>query len=301
MSGFLNALGFLLLRSQLGVFTTDGLLLPSGKLAATVGIASLTSGLSAVLPKVLPGKGLPTAMFAIIASTLVAETFNLPVARLSVGGGQSSFASLLPSFTGLPKLAHWAPAMNIVAPAAFGIAIISILETLLAVKVVNEQSENKAPIGCEDRSVRSMAVGKVASSLFGGFGGCGLIPQTLLNLQSGGRGALSVFAYCGVMAASVLCLSPLINKVPLASLAGVMIMVALSTVQWRKTGKALSSGLAKPDLGFWSNARIDMTALLVTSCVCFQVDMGTGILVGVVLEKLQYAIRNRAVQAVETV
>jgi MFS superfamily sulfate permease-like transporter len=58
------------------------------------------------------------------------------------------------------------------------------------------------------------------SALFGGFGGCGLIPNTLLNGTSGGEGYASSFAYSLFLALFVVVFAPIIGKIPMASLAG---------------------------------------------------------------------------------
>ena len=300
MTGFMDALGLLLLRSQFGVFTHAGSLLPTNELLATSGIALMTAGLSVVLPGIL-GPSWPTAMIAIVASTIASEVFNLPVATLAVGGGDG-WTSLLLSFTGLPAPGVWQGAMSIVGPAAFGIAVISILETLLCAKIINEKDDNPPTPGIEDKSVMSMAIGNGLSAIFGGFGGCGVIPLTLLNLQSGGRGVASVVAYSAVMAASVLFFSPLINKLPLASLSGIMIMVALNTMKWTDTVQAVRVGLAnRGGGGVWSKERGAMVAMLVTAVTCFQVDMGFGILLGVAIEKAQNLIRARRTRAADAV
>ena len=58
------------------------------------------------------------------------------------------------------------------------------------------------------------------SALFGGFGGCGLIPNTLLNGTSGGEGYASSFSYSLFLALFVVVFAPIIGKIPMASLAG---------------------------------------------------------------------------------
>ena len=61
----------------------------------------------------------------------------------------------------------------------------------------------------------------LVSGLFGGFGGCGLIPNTLLNGDSGGEGYASSFAYSGFLILFVVAFAPIIGKIPMASLAGI--------------------------------------------------------------------------------
>jgi sulfate permease, SulP family len=284
MTGFLNGLGGLLLKSQLKVFLKAGKLLPGNELVATLATTLLTAALSLGLPKVLPST-FPTALTAIVASAFVAQILKLPVACLSVGGGQS-WKDVVPSFVGFPKFDS--PVLKIIAPAALSIAVISILETLLAVVVVDEATGTTVP-GSLDKSCRGMAIGNAVSALFGGFGGCGLIPQTLINISSGGRGLASVLAYAIVMALGIVFTSSWINMVPCASFAGVMILVALRTIQWKPTADAVTAALQRNKVSnpkLFNQATTSAIALLVASFLCFKVDMGSGIIVGVLLDKL---------------
>jgi SulP family sulfate permease len=332
MSGFLNGLGCLLLRSQFKVFmsseSSDGALslLPKAELTATAGITALTGALSLLLPMILPGNAWPTSLMAIAAATIAAQVLNLPVQFLSVGDSSSSDGSafdgswhnLLPKFVGFPTNGEASilsgKTLKLVAPAAFSIAVISLLETLLAVKVVDDadgtsasRKEHKKNAGDAydattenktlDKSCMSMALGNSVSALFGGFGGCGLIPQTLLNIQSGGRGTLSVVSYAFIMAVSILFSSSLIKMVPTSTLAGVMILVALRTIQWKPTTNALAGALdsVKNKSGESSNTLASFVALTVSSVVCYKVDMGSGIILGVLLDKLLPTVFDRII------
>ena len=82
-----------------------------------------------------------------------------------------------------------------------------------------------------------------ASALLGGIGGCGLIPQTVLNVNAGGGGRVSSAAYATAMATMVLVFAPLVGQISQAALAGLMITVAYSTVQWKPTADILLAAL----------------------------------------------------------
>jgi SulP family sulfate permease len=294
MTGFLNGLGCLLLNSQLKIFYgAGGGLLPRPELLATGGITALTAGLSVLLPKILPGQGWPCSLLSIIASTAVAQVFNLPVATLAIENAGHEWYDGLPSFVGLTggdssllSLEN----LQIITPFAFSIATISLLETLLAVKVVDDALEKKESSDAnvvKNRSCLALAIGKATSALFGGFGGCGLIPQSILNLQSGGKGKISALVYAAIMAISVLFFAPLIGTIPRASLAGIMGVVALTTIQWCPTLEAarVASKATETD-GFINHRSIDLLALVTAAVVCLKVDMGTGIILGVFIEKV---------------
>jgi sulfate permease, SulP family len=284
MNGFLNGLGLLLLKSQLKTFFKAGKFIPTPELISALGITTMTAALALSLPKVLP-KTFPTALLAIVASTAFAQVMNLPVARLSLGGDITSWKSTLPSFIGLPKFNL--TILKIIAPAALSIALISILETLLCVKVVDDATDTTVP-GALDKSCQAMALGNAASALFGGFGGCGLIPQTLLNISSGGTGVTSVLAYAGVMAAGIVFTSSLIKMVPIASFAGIMLLVASRTFQTKSSIDTMVAFLKKksPTKKLVHQSTVDVIALFATTFLCFKVDMGIGIIAGVLLDKV---------------
>jgi len=155
----------------------------------------------------------------------------------------------------------------------------------------------------EDRVLLGLGLGNAVSALCGGFGGCGLIPQTVLNGQAGGRTRLSSGAYAVAMALSVVCFAPVIGAIPVASLSGLMLTVAAATVQVPYSKQVLKEALKKPrkqqheqqqqeqqpeqtsvvaSLG----AQSKLAVLACTSVTCFFIDMAAGIGVGVVLTKL---------------
>ena len=134
-------------------------------------------------------------------------------------------------------------------------------------------------------SVFALAVGNGASALLGGFGGCGLIPQTVLNLNSGGGGRLSSLAYAAAMATFVVALAPLVGQISQAALAGLMISVAFSTVQWAPTKAAIEAALAGDgDERAAAEARVSLAALLVAMVACYEVDFAAGIAIGVAVD-----------------
>merc|ERR1719201_2287416 len=94
------------------------------------------------------------------------------------------------------------------------------------------RAQKAKAVDVPSKSVIAMAVGNALSGLIGGFGGCGLIPQTVLNMKSGGGGPLSSAVYAVSMALFVLVFAPLVAQIPQAALAGLMITVAISTIQW---------------------------------------------------------------------
>eukprot|EP00613_Pedinella_sp_CCMP2098_P065204 CAMPEP_0171972100 /NCGR_PEP_ID=MMETSP0993-20121228/221085_1 /TAXON_ID=483369 /ORGANISM="non described non described, Strain CCMP2098" /LENGTH=504 /DNA_ID=CAMNT_0012622577 /DNA_START=21 /DNA_END=1535 /DNA_ORIENTATION=+ len=308
LSGFLNGLGVLLFKSQIAVFAGLG----GPALAAAASVAALTALVTKLLPLVTTA--VPSALAGVVAATaataLLASQSLSPavaaaasgVATLSDAAGAATFAgglSTLPTLAPLAALSpplgvSWAAAVKICGPAALSVAAISILETLLAGKVLTKAAgfsteagsrSSESADGGGDRALLGLGLGSLASAALGGFGGCGLIPQTVLNLSAGGRGALSSASYAVTMALSVLCLAPLIGAIPVASLAGVMLTVAASTVQVEWTQAAFAGAR-----GGGTVAKAKLLVLLATSTICFKVDMAAGIGVGIALTALAKAV-----------
>mmetsp|Transcript_6665 Transcript_6665/g.17367 ORF Transcript_6665/g.17367 Transcript_6665/m.17367 type:complete len:235 (-) Transcript_6665:83-787(-) len=191
--------------------------------------------------------------------------------------GDVTFAG---GFAVLPRLAAMPDfsleTLQLVVVPAFSIALISSLEMLLAQRVVDDTG---VPGKTDpDASIAAMAGGNAISAALGGFGGCGLIPQTLLNSQAGGQKRLSAAAYAIAMASFVVFAAPLVGEVPLAALAGVMITVGAATVQWVPTASAIKD--------IFELKRLPAAAALLTAtAVCFEVDMAFGIWLSIAVER----------------
>ena len=161
--------------------------------------------------------------------------------------------------------------------------MISIVETVLAMRISAEKFRPDATgEGDADRAVVGVGLGNLAAALIGGFGGCGQIPPTLLNASNGGTGYASGYACAGAMALAVLFFAPLLGRLPMASLAGLMLTVAYGTVQWRSSAELLSAAAHKRE---WQ-AVADALAMLATTALCYRADMGLGIASGVLLAQL---------------
>merc|ERR1719379_1835888 len=139
------------------------------------------------------------------------------------------------------------------------------------------------------KSVLGGSIGKFISALLGGFGGCGLVPQTVLNVKSGGGGVFSSAAYALSMAAFVLFLAPLVGQVSMVALAGIMLTVAYDTIQWGATKDLIVAALPGKEQKT-PGTRSEVAALIVTFMLCYKVDMAVGIVTGIITSKSLRAI-----------
>ena len=284
LAGFLNALGAALLMSQVTNLSSP--------------YAAGVAGLCVVLTRLLPSKPVPSSLVGLAVASAVGSALGLD--GLAATADPSAFAGGLAALPTPPDLAPLlnADAVAVAFPAACGIAFISILETLLAARVVDDNrceelctffyDENdeivleggQGPLDVPTSSVLALSLGNAVSAATGGFGGCGLVPQTVLNLQSGGAGAASVAAYASSMALFGLVLAPVVGQVSAAALAGVLVSVSIDTIQWRPSIDTVRAALDDDD-----DARRRLVVLVVTAVLCYEVGFAAGIVTGVVLDK----------------
>jgi MFS superfamily sulfate permease-like transporter len=185
--------------------------------------------------------------------------------------------------------------------------IIAIVETLLAGKVVKDIIGNSEYDDDDDenddiptRSVLAMSAGNIISASLGGFGGCGLIPQSVLNIKSGGGGTLSSISYALAMASFVLFFAPLVGKIPEAVLAAIMLTVATDTVAWGPTLGAIRNMMHDPSSAAATGSKvsriqriIEFGALVITSYICYFGNLAVGIVAGVAFQRgLLYIYRQ---------
>ena len=292
LSGFLNGLGLILLLSQASVFRSAA---AAGALIPCISMAALCFSIVQILPKFT--KAVPSSLVGLVAASGIGRLLKLPLATLSSSAKEGTFSgglSSLPSLIDLGQLRNKMTslaALKLVMPAAVSITIIALVETLLAGKVVDDMTGEKQNDNVPTRSVLAMSVGNTISALLGGFGGCGLIPQTVLNLKSGGGGPFSSISYALAMSSFVVLLAPLVGQISSAALAGIMITIAYDTVAWGPSFKALQAVLKPSDyLGVDGQAvsraqrMIELLALGISSYICYFGNLAVGIIVGVTFQ-----------------
>lgn len=117
----------------------------------------------------------------------------------------------------------------VILPFSLILAGVGLIESLMTLTLIDEITEAR---GSGNRECIGQGAANIVCGLFGGMGGCAMIGQSLINVNSGGRGRLSgVVAAVGLMTLVVL-LKPVISMVPMAALVGVMFMVVIGTFEW---------------------------------------------------------------------
>jgi len=271
MLGFVNGLAIVIAWSQLQHFKADGAWLQGTALAWMCGMVLLTMLIVYLLPRLT--RALPPALVAIVGVGALSATLHLPVHTL---GDMAHIAGGLPMFA-LPDVPMNLETLRIVFPYALLMAVVGLLETLLTFNLTDDITETR---GLPNRECVALGAANLTSGLFGGMGGCAMIGQTMINLSSGGRTRVSG-AVAGIMILLfILFLSPLIERIPLAALVGVMFVVAQQTFAWSSLqvlGKV---------------PRHDALLIVAVTAITVATDLATAVLCGIVIAALSFAWRH---------
>lgn len=272
MIGFVNGLAIIIAMAQLEHFkraTPQGeVWLQGTPLVIMCALVALTMLIVYGLPRLT--KAVPPALVAIVGVGLLSQALHLPTRTL---GDMAHIAGTLPSLH-LPQVPFDLETLRIVFPYAALMAMVGLLETLLTFNLTDEITQTR---GRPNRECLALGVSNVVSGMFGGMGGCAMIGQTMINLSSGGRSRVSG-ATAGIMILLfVLCLSPLIERIPLAALVGVMFVVAQQTFAWgslRVLGKV---------------PRNDALVIVAVTVITVFTDLAVAVMCGIVIAALNFA------------
>ncbi|CDG83685.1 SulP family inorganic anion transporter [Janthinobacterium agaricidamnosum] len=272
MLGFVNGLAIVIALSQLAHFKIAAehgpQWLRGAPLLVMGGLVALTMLIVYLLPRLT--KKVPPALAAIAVVGLLAQLLHLPTRTL---GDMAHIAG------GLPSL-HWPvvpltiDTLAIVAPYALLMALVGLLETLLTFNLTDDITDSR---GQPNLECVALGAANMASGLFGGMGGCAMIGQTMINLGSGGRTRLSGVVAGVMILLFILFLAPLIERIPLAALAGVMFVVAQQTFAWgslRVLGKV---------------PKQDALVIVAVTCITVATDLAIAVLCGIIIAALNFA------------
>ncbi len=231
--GFVNAIGVLIFLAQLpqlGIGRDGGETIPS--LAATGqsiswpwvwGLVALGLLIIYGLPRFT--KLVPSTLVAILVISGLAEWLQLPIPRV---GDLGQLPSSLPLFQIPEVFSSWAT-WGIILPTALAISFVGLLQSFLTANVVEDMLDQEADYEAE---ARAQGFANITAGLFGGMAGAGMIGQSVINLNSGGRYRLSTLTAGVGLLILVISLSSWLARIPMAALVSVMIMVSISTVNW---------------------------------------------------------------------
>ncbi|MCW8885267.1 MAG: SulP family inorganic anion transporter, partial [Motiliproteus sp.] len=185
----------------------------------------------------------------------------------------ASIAGGLPTFA-LPEVPLNLETLIIIFPYAVILAAIGLIESLLTLTLIDEITDTR---GRGNKECIGQGAANVVTGFFGGMGGCAMIGQSMININSGGRGRASGITAALSLLAFILFASSLIEQIPIAALIGVMFMVVLGTFEWssfRIMGKI---------------PKADAFVLILVSGVTVATDLAIAVVVGVIVSALVFA------------
>jgi SulP family sulfate permease len=245
----------------------------------TVGVAAGTLIVLIVWPKI--SRMVPAPFVAMILATLVVQIFALPVETIGsrFGGVPSSLPA--PHLPNIP----WNNMRELIPP-SITIALLAAIESLLSAVVADGMIGTRHKSNME---LVAQGVANIASPIFGGIPATGAIARTATNIRSGGRTPLAGIVHALTLMLILVFAGQWAAKVPLASLAAILVVVAYHMSEWRSFAGLLRA------------PKSDIFVLIVTFALTVFVDLSVAVQVGVVASSLLFMRRMAEVTNIEGV
>ena len=271
--GFVNGLAIIIFMSQLAQFKdASGNWLEGSALYLLLGLVALTMFIIHFLPRLT--KVVPSSLAAILIIFGLVTFFNLDTR--TVGDIASIKGGFLPFH--IPAIDWTLESLKLIAPYSLIIAGVGLIESLLTLNIVDEITETR---GSANKEALAQGVANTLSGVFSGMGGCAMIGQSLINVSNGARARLSgIVAAIGLLS-FVMFGSSLIERVPMAALTGLMIMVSIGTFEWASL--RTFNKMPKSDV---------FVMVLVTLVTVFLHNLALAVIVGVIIAALGFAWDN---------
>lgn len=265
VTGFVNALAIIIFMAQLPQLQDQGLpmyVMVAAGLAIIYGLPRLTTAI-------------PSPLVCIVVLTAVSMSMGLSETLKTVGD-MGDLPSSLPVFL-LPDVPLNIETLQIIFPFALSLAIVGLLESLMTSTIVDDFTDTSSNKNME---CGGQGIANIVSGLLGGMAGCAMIGQSVINVQSGGRGRLSTFAAGLILMILIVLMGDWVCQIPMAALVSVMIMVSIGTFSWSSIKDLRVHPLT---------SSIVMIATVLTTVLSHNLAYGVGI--GVLLSALFFAYK----------
>jgi SulP family sulfate permease len=271
--GFVNGLAIIIGGSQINQFKDDGgEWLTGSSLGIFVGLTLISMAIIAFLPKLT--KKVPGGLTAIVVVFGLVTLLGLDTKTV---GDLASIKGGFPPFH-IPAVPFTLETLSIIFPYAAIVAGVGLIESLLTLNILDEITGTR---GHGNRECVAQGAANIMSGLFSGMGGCAMIGQSLINVSSGARARLSGIVASVMLLMFILFGAPLIEKLPMAALTGLMIMVAIGTFEWA----SLRTFRRMPTSDVF-------IMVLVTLVTAFLHNLALAVFIGVVVAALVFAWDN---------
>ncbi|KIA98361.1 MULTISPECIES: SulP family inorganic anion transporter [unclassified Flavobacterium] len=273
MFGFVNGLAIVIFMSQLKQFKTvvNGELvwLSGNPMFIMLGLVALTIAIVILFPKIT--KAIPASLVAIIV--VFGLVLGLGIQTKTVAD-IASISGGFPPFH-LPNINWNLETLQLIFPYSLIMASVGLTEGLLTLNLVDELTGTK---GNGNRECIAQGSANIVNGFFFGMGGCPMIAQTLVNISAGSRARLSGIIASLTILVIILFGAPVIEKLPMAALVGVMFMVAIGTFEWASF--RIINKMPKHDI---------FVGIIVAVITVFMHNLALAVLIGVIISALVFA------------
>lgn len=272
MTGFVNALAILIFMAQLPEFNGAGWQM----------YAMVVAGLGIIYLFPYITKAVPSPLVAIIVLTAFAIFTGLKVRTV---GDMGQLPDTLPMFQ-IPNIPFTWETLAIIFPYSVTLMAVGLMESLMTAVIVDELTDTPS---AKNRECAGQGIANIVAGFFGGMAGCAMIGQSIINVKSGGRGRLSTFFAGAFLLFLILVMSDWVQKIPMAALVAVMIMVSIGTFSW----SSIKSLKTHPK----TSSLVMVTTVLV---VVMTHDLAQGVFVGVLMSALFFVRKVSYLLAVKS-
>lgn|SRR5690606_35431686 len=276
MFGFVNGLAIIIFMSQFEQFRTvvngENTWLSGTPLYVMAALVALTVAVVLLFPRIT--KKIPASLAAITVVFLLVIGFNIDTKQVQ---DIASVSGTLPPFH-IPQIPFTLETLQIIFPYAAIMAAVGLTEGLLTLNLVDEITGTK---GNSNRECVAQGSANILNGFFYGMGGCPMIAQTLVNLSAGSRARLSGIVAALTILIIILVGAPVIGKLPVAALVGVMIMVAVGTFEWASL--KILRRMPRSDI---------FVMVVVTAITVVLHNLALAVLIGVIISALVFAWDN---------
>ncbi|MCL6290421.1 SulP family inorganic anion transporter [Streptomyces sp. 43Y-GA-1] len=266
MVGFVNALAILIFMAQVPEMTD----VPWPVYPLIVGGLALM----VLFPKITTVIPAPLVSIVILTAITVGATIAVPTV-----GDKGDLPSSLP-VPGLPDVPFTLDTLTTIAPYAFAMALVGLMESLMTAKLVDDITDTHSD---KTRESVGQGIANIVTGFFGGMGGCAMIGQTMINVKvSGARTRLSTFLAGAFLMVLCIVFGPVVSDIPMAALVAVMVMVSFATFDWHSIAPGT---LRRMPVG-------ELAVMLITvACVVTTHNLAVGVVVGSVTAMVVFAKR----------
>jgi len=307
MLGFVNGLAIVIGLAQLGSFKTLGadgkslVFLTGQPLMLMLLLVAATMAIIWLLPKFT--RAIPASLAAIVLVTVASIAINRAVETPTGGNAVATVGDMLNANTaaaasaageadsttspgisaGLPRpffLQYKVVPLNlatlkIILPYAIILCGVGLIESLMTLTLIDDITQTR---GKGNRECIGQGLANTVCGVFGGMGGCAMIGQSLINVNSGGRGRVSGITAAVCLLCFVLFLGPLITQISMAALVGVMFMVVVGTFEWASL--KMVRRMPRSDV---------FVMVLVAGYTVLMHDLASAVILGIIVSALVFA------------